>query len=149
MYLRFSFLYKDLSTAAAVGIAILAAVLFVGSALVREGCFDIERARVPPGVGRRAVNLDRLRGGCQAALVQLQIVVAGVADDQGDRDHVLGHGMTPSWCAAAGSASSWRPGPRAAGAISRGPACGGARLAAPRPSSPGRKVPEVAVAPRQ
>src|SRR5260221_1849144 len=36
MYLRFSFLYKDLSTAAAVGIAILAAVLFFGSVLVHE-----------------------------------------------------------------------------------------------------------------
>ncbi len=36
MYLRFSFLYKDLSTGAAVGIAILAAVLFFGSVLVHE-----------------------------------------------------------------------------------------------------------------
>jgi Zn-dependent protease len=36
MYLRFSFLYKGLSTWAAVGIAILAAVLFFGSVLVHE-----------------------------------------------------------------------------------------------------------------
>src|SRR2546430_15779325 len=36
MYLRFSVLYKDLSTGAAVGIAILAAVLFFGSVLVHE-----------------------------------------------------------------------------------------------------------------
>jgi len=36
MYLRFSILYKDLSTGAAVGIAILAAVLFFGSVLVHE-----------------------------------------------------------------------------------------------------------------
>jgi hypothetical protein len=36
MYLRFSFLYKELSTGAAVGIAILAAVLFFGSVLVHE-----------------------------------------------------------------------------------------------------------------
>src|SRR5258707_15261723 len=36
MYLRFSFLYKELSTGAAVGLAILAAVLFFGSVLVHE-----------------------------------------------------------------------------------------------------------------
>src|SRR2546428_9675483 len=36
MFLRFSFLYKGLSTGAAVGIAILAAVLFFGSVLVHE-----------------------------------------------------------------------------------------------------------------
>ncbi len=36
MYLRFSFLYRGLSTGAAVGIAILAAVLFFGSVLVHE-----------------------------------------------------------------------------------------------------------------
>src|SRR6267154_713061 len=36
MYLRFSFLSKGLSTGAAVGIAILAAVLFLGSVLVHE-----------------------------------------------------------------------------------------------------------------
>jgi hypothetical protein len=36
MYLRFSVLYKDLSTGAAAGIAILAAVLFFGSVLVHE-----------------------------------------------------------------------------------------------------------------
>src|SRR6266852_9969792 len=36
MYLRFSILYKDLSTGAAAGIAILAAVLFFGSVLVHE-----------------------------------------------------------------------------------------------------------------
>src|SRR6266700_8268041 len=36
MNLRFSFLYKGLSTGAAVGIAILAAVLFFGSVLVHE-----------------------------------------------------------------------------------------------------------------
>src|SRR5258708_22079881 len=36
MYLRFAFLYKDLSAGAAVGIAILAAVLFFGSILVHE-----------------------------------------------------------------------------------------------------------------
>jgi Zn-dependent protease/CBS domain-containing protein len=36
MYLRFSTLYKDLSTTAAAGIAILAAVLFFGSVLVHE-----------------------------------------------------------------------------------------------------------------
>src|SRR5260221_13980751 len=36
MYLRFSFLYKDLSTGAAAGIAILAAVLFFGSVLAHE-----------------------------------------------------------------------------------------------------------------
>jgi hypothetical protein len=31
----------------------------------------------------------------------LQAVVTGVADDQGDRDHVLGHRIAPSRCAAA------------------------------------------------
>src|SRR5260370_26440311 len=36
MYLRFSFLYKGLSTGAAAGIAIVAAVLFFGSVLVHE-----------------------------------------------------------------------------------------------------------------
>src|SRR5260221_14768774 len=36
MYLRFSILYKGLSTGAAVGIAILAALLFFGSVLVHE-----------------------------------------------------------------------------------------------------------------
>jgi Zn-dependent protease/CBS domain-containing protein len=36
MYLRFSFLYKGLSTGGAVGIAILAAVLFFGSVLTHE-----------------------------------------------------------------------------------------------------------------
>jgi Zn-dependent protease/CBS domain-containing protein len=36
MYLRFSFLYKGLSTGGAVGIAILAAALFFGSVLVHE-----------------------------------------------------------------------------------------------------------------
>jgi Zn-dependent protease/predicted transcriptional regulator len=36
MYLRFSFLYKSLSTGGAVGIALLAAVLFFGSVLVHE-----------------------------------------------------------------------------------------------------------------
>jgi Zn-dependent protease/CBS domain-containing protein len=36
MYLRFSFLYKGLSTGGAVGVAILAAVLFFGSVLVHE-----------------------------------------------------------------------------------------------------------------
>src|SRR5258707_6857341 len=36
MYLRFAFLYKDLSTGAAAGIAILAAVLFFGSVLAHE-----------------------------------------------------------------------------------------------------------------
>jgi 4-oxalocrotonate tautomerase len=36
LYLRFSVLYKGLSTGAAVGIAILAAVLFFGSVLVHE-----------------------------------------------------------------------------------------------------------------
>jgi Zn-dependent protease/CBS domain-containing protein len=36
MYLRFSFMYKGLSAGAAVGIAILAAVLFFGSVLVHE-----------------------------------------------------------------------------------------------------------------
>src|SRR5258707_2816338 len=66
------------------------------------GTLDIETphraapARVPPAVGGRAVNLDHPRGGCQAALVQLQAVVTGVADDQGDRDHVLGHGIARS-----------------------------------------------------
>src|SRR6267154_1818710 len=47
MYLRFSFLYKDLSTAAAVGIVILAAVLFFGSVLVHELAHElVPRARV-------------------------------------------------------------------------------------------------------
>ena len=36
LYLRFSFLYKELSTGAVVGIALLAAVLFFGSVLVHE-----------------------------------------------------------------------------------------------------------------
>src|ERR1700747_1896691 len=36
MYLRFSTLYKGLSTGAALGIAILAAVLFFGSVLIHE-----------------------------------------------------------------------------------------------------------------
>ncbi len=36
MYLRFSILYKSLSTGAAVGVAILAAVLFFGSVLIHE-----------------------------------------------------------------------------------------------------------------
>ena len=36
MYLRFSILYKNLSTGAAIGVAILAAVLFFGSVLIHE-----------------------------------------------------------------------------------------------------------------
>jgi hypothetical protein len=31
--------------------------------------------------------------------------VTRVADDQGDRDHVLGHRIAPWWSAAAGSAT--------------------------------------------
>jgi len=75
------------------------------------GALDVEAphgappARVPPAVGGRAVNLDHPGGGCQAALVQLQALLTRVADDQGDRDHVLGHRIAPSWCAAAGSAT--------------------------------------------
>src|SRR5207344_702289 len=73
---------------------------------IRGACWlDVETphsappARVPPAMGDRAGNPDHLRGGCQAALIQLQVLVTGVADDQGDRDHVLGHRMTPSLCA--------------------------------------------------
>src|SRR5208283_2733482 len=71
------------------------------------GALDVEApdraapARVPPAVNDRARNLDGPRGGCQAGLVQLQVLVSGIADDQGDRDHALGHGIAPSWCAAA------------------------------------------------
>src|SRR5271166_7100006 len=78
-------------------------VLKIGGA----GALDVEApdraapARVPPAVNDRAMNLDGPRGGCQAGLVQLQVLVSGIADDQGDRDHALGHGIAPSWCAAA------------------------------------------------
>src|SRR5437660_325023 len=71
------------------------------------GALDVEApdraapARVPPAVNDRAMNLDGPRGGCQAGLVQLQVLVSGTADDQGDRDHALGHGIAPSWCPAA------------------------------------------------
>jgi hypothetical protein len=57
--------------------------------------------RVPPAVNDRAMNPDGPRGGCQAGLVQLQVLVSGIADDQGDRDRALGNGIAPSWCAAA------------------------------------------------
>src|SRR5258707_13433076 len=53
MYLRFAFLYKDLSTGAAVGIAILAAVLFFGSVLVHE----LAHAVVSPARGVRVQDI--------------------------------------------------------------------------------------------
>src|SRR5580704_13142252 len=77
------------------------------------GALDVEApdraapARVPPAVNDRAMNLDGPRGGCQAGLVQLQVLVSGIADDQGDRDHALGHGIAPSWCAAARRSRHW------------------------------------------
>ena len=51
------------------------------------GALDVEAsdraapARVPPAVNDRAMNLDGPRGGCQAGLVQLQVLVSGIADD--------------------------------------------------------------------
>src|SRR5450631_3749186 len=86
------------------------------------GALDVEApdraapARVPPAVNDRAMNLDGPRGGCQAGLVQLQALVSGIADDQGDRDHALGHGIAPSWCAAARRLLR-RPGPEHESAV--------------------------------
>src|SRR5260221_11868148 len=61
MYLRFSILYKGLSTGAAVGIAILAAVLFFGSVLVHErGRAAVSRAR---GIRWQDITLCLFDGG--------------------------------------------------------------------------------------
>src|SRR5580692_1544070 len=51
------------------------------------GALDVEAsdraapARVPPAVNDRAMNLDGPCGGCQAGLVQLQVLASGIADD--------------------------------------------------------------------
>src|SRR6266496_3629965 len=67
MYLRFSFLYKDLSTGAAVGIAILAAVLFFGSVLVHE----LAHALVSQARGIRVQDITLfLFGGATRARVE-------------------------------------------------------------------------------
>jgi Zn-dependent protease/CBS domain-containing protein len=67
MYLRFSVLYKDLSTGAAVGIAILAAVLFFGSVLVHE----LAHALVSQARGIRVQDITLfLFGGATRARVE-------------------------------------------------------------------------------
>src|SRR6266567_862753 len=69
MYLRFSYLYKELSTAAAIGIAILAAVLFFGSVLVHEMAHAlVARAR---GIRVQDITLF-LFGGATRAKVESQ-----------------------------------------------------------------------------
>ena len=67
MYLRFSFLYKNLSTGAAVGIAILAAVLFFGSVLGHE----LAHALVSQARGIRVQDITLfLFGGATRARVE-------------------------------------------------------------------------------
>lgn len=67
MYLRFSFLYKNLSTGAAVGIAILAAVLFFGSVLGHE----LAHALVSQARGFRVQDITLfLFGGATRARVE-------------------------------------------------------------------------------
>jgi Zn-dependent protease/predicted transcriptional regulator len=67
MYLRFSFLYKDLSTGAAAGIAILAAVLFFGSVLIHE----LAHALVSQARGIRVQDITLfLFGGATRARVE-------------------------------------------------------------------------------
>src|SRR5260370_451873 len=86
MYLRFSFLYKDLSTAAAAGIAILAAVLFFGSVLVHELAHAlVSRARGSRG---QDITLFFVRGaapGRGAFLVRVRPAVARVPVGVGAR----------------------------------------------------------------
>jgi Zn-dependent protease/CBS domain-containing protein len=66
MYLRFSFLYKELSTGAAVGIALLAAVLFFGSVLVHELAHAlVARAR---GIQVQDITLFLFGGATRARL---------------------------------------------------------------------------------
>jgi Zn-dependent protease len=66
MYLRFSVLYKDLSTAEAVGIAILAAVLFFGSVLVHELAHaPVSRAR---GIRVQDITLFLFGGATRARM---------------------------------------------------------------------------------
>jgi Zn-dependent protease/CBS domain-containing protein len=67
LYLRFSFLYGSLSTAGAVGIAILAAVLFFGSVLVHE----LAHALVSQARGIRVQDITLfLFGGATRARVE-------------------------------------------------------------------------------
>src|SRR5260370_30829894 len=81
MYLRFAFLYKDLSTGAAAGIAILAAVLFFGSILVHE----LAHALVSPARGIQVEDITLfLFGGAKPA--------RGEARSPGDEFLIAAHG---------------------------------------------------------
>src|SRR5260221_9875309 len=101
MYLRFAFLYKDLSTGAAAGIAILAAVLFFGSILVHELAHAlVSRAR---GIQVQDITLF-LFGGATRARVESRgpgdeflIAVVGPLTSVGVPGQLLGGLLVAPW----------------------------------------------------